>query len=171
MKNFIIISILLIISLSTVFAGGTSEPPEATEDEYRTVVDDRGVSVRIKKDVSAIATFPLPHPHIIAAIDGGVDRIIGASSMSVSAAKVSVFGKIHPELLDVETSYLNGHTLNVEELARIEPDVFFTDTVLEGMDNLEETGIPVVYLGLKKEALSYAGSDVEVYSPKVTMAN
>ncbi|MBI9109557.1 MAG: hypothetical protein JEZ04_22635, partial [Spirochaetales bacterium] len=171
MNKNIIISILLIISISNVFAGGRSETLEATEDEYRTIVDDRGADVRIKKNVSAIATFPLPHPHIIAAIDGGVDRIIGASSMSVSAAKVSVFGKIQPELLNVETSYLNGQTLNVEELATIQPDVFFTDSVLEGMDNLEATGIPVVYLGLKKEALSYAGSDVEVYSPKVTMAN
>ena len=152
MKKITFIFIIAIIPL-LAFAGGQGETGAAAAGETAetvTVTDDRGVEVEIPLPIERIATFPLPHPHIIAAIDGGVDRIIGASTMSVSAAKISVFGKIHPDLFNVETGYLKGQTLNVEELARINPDVFFTDSVLEGMENLEETGIPVVYMGLKK---------------------
>ena len=148
MNKAVIYLVIFSIFTGTVFAKGEKELPSNTKaEEFITVVDDRGMEVKIKKDVRAIATFPLPHPHIIAAIDGGINRIIGASSMSVSAAKVSVFGKIYPEFPNVETGYLKGLSLNVEELARIQPDVFFTDKVLEGMENLESTGIPVVYMG------------------------
>ncbi len=178
MKKILVYFVFLSLTTGMVFAGGGKEPPSGTgteaetkieTPEFITVVDDRGMEVKIRKNVSAIATFPLPHPHIIAAIDGGVDRIIGASSMSVSAAKISVFGKMYPELYNVETGYLKGLSLNVEELARIQPDVFFTDKVLEGMENLESTGIPVVYMGLKKETIPYANGETEVFSPKTTM--
>lgn len=178
MNKFFEITILFFLSLSfCLFAGGSSEEGNGkTENTFEeadtiTVIDDRGVEVEIKKGTERIATFPLPHPHIIAAIDGSVDKIIGASSMSVSAARISVLGTVYPGLLDVETGYLDGQSLNVEELAKVNPDVFFTDSVLEGMENLEATGIPVIYLGLKKEILSYQGSDLEVYSPRVTMDN
>ncbi len=168
--KFVVIGMLICLQAGIVFAGGQKETADSgSEKETRTVVDDRGVQVEVPKVVSRIATFPLPHPHIIAAIDGGVDRIIGASSMSVSAAEISVLSKIHPGLLDVETGYLEGLTLNVEELAKINPDVFFTDAVLEGMENLEKTGIPVVYMGLKKETVLYRDGGAEVFSPRTTM--
>ena len=166
----LLIGLMICLQASMVFAGGQKETANSgSEEDTRTVVDDRGVQVELPKEVNRIATFPLPHPHIIAAIDGGVDRIIGASSMSVSAAKISVLAKIHPGLLSVETGYLEGLTLNVEELAKINPDVFFTDAVLEGMENLEKTGIPVVYMGLKQETVPYKDGGAEVFSPRTTM--
>jgi iron complex transport system substrate-binding protein len=166
----LLIGLMICLQASIVFAGGQKETADSgSEEDTRTVVDDRGVQVELPKEVNRIATFPLPHPHIIAAIDGKVDRIIGASSMSVSAAKISVLAKIHPGLLSVETGYLEGLTLNVEELAKINPDVFFTDAVLEGMENLEKTGIPVVYMGLKQETVPYKDGGAEVFSPRTTM--
>jgi len=169
MKKTLLICMLLLIPC-ILFAGGRQEVTSEEESpQYITVTDDRGVEVTVQLPITRIATFPLPHPHIIAAIDGGVDRIIGASSMSVSAARISVFGRMYPQLFNVETGYLNGQTLNVEELARIQPGVFFTDSVLEGMENLEETGIPVIYMGLKKETVPYLSGTAEVYSPKATM--
>lgn len=168
-KNYIFLLFFILISV-LVFSGGSKEQvSEDSSTEYITVIDDRGEAVKIKKNVTAIATFPLPHPHIIAAIDGGVERILGASSMSVSAAKISILGKIYPGLLNVETGYLKGLSLNVEELAKIQPDVFFTDKVLEGMENLELTGIPVIYMGLKKETVPYAEGEATAFSPKATM--
>ncbi len=173
MKNRFLILAGLILIPSLVFAGGKGDNQEnqARDARYKTIIDSRGVEVKVPVHVQKIATFPLPHPHIIAAIDGGVDRIKGASSMSVSAAKISVFGKMYPELFNVETGYLKGLNLNVEELARIEPDVFFTDKVLQGMENLESTGIPVVHMGLLKEKIPYKGGQAEVYSPRTTMVD
>ena len=168
-KNVLILC--FIIAGGLLFAGGSSEKDKSKNAEYKTIVDSRGVEVKVPADVHKVATFPLPHPHIIAAIDGSVDRITGASSMSVSAAKISVFGKMYPELFNVETGYLDGLSLNVEELARIQPEVFFTDKVLQGMDNLESTGIPVVHMGLLKETIPYNGRTADVYSPKKTMVD
>lgn len=162
-RLFIILNICLCI---TLFSTGNNEQKV---DEYRVVVDARGEEVRVKKDIQRIATFPIPHPHIISAIDGGVDRIVGAHKMSVSAAKISVFSKIAPGLLDVNTDYLEGQTLNLEELLKVKPDVFFTDKVLQGMENLEESGIPVIYMDLVQEEVGYPASARFVYSPRATM--
>ncbi len=185
MKRFLTIAVaILFVCVFPVFGGGSGESSAADEAASQkaaeanaadtapdsiTIVDDRGVEVTIELPVERAATFPLPHPHIIAAVDGGLDRVVGASSMSVSAAKISVLGTMYPDFLNVDTSYLDGQSLNLEELARINPDVFFTDKVLEGMDQLEATGIPTVYMGLKKETVPYGGGDAEAYSPKATM--
>jgi len=171
MKKFLIVAFGICIATASLAAGGrgelrTNEPAPA---EIITVTDDRGVEVQINVPVERVVTFPLPLPHLIASIDGGLNRVVGASVMSVSAAEVSVFGKMHPELFEVETAFLDGQTLNVEELARIQPDVFFTNVVLDGMDNLEQLGIPVVYLSLSPDSVRYRGEDVTVISPKRTM--
>ncbi len=165
------VSLFSFFSVMSVWAGGSSDAKDTAkaEEQSLTIVDDRGESVVIEGPVEGVATFPLPHPHIIAAIDGNLDRVTGASSMSVSAAKVSVLGKMYPEFLNVNTSFLKGLKLNLEELVKINPDVFFTDKVLEGMENLGSTGIPTVYMGLKKEKVPYLDGEAEVFSPKVTM--
>lgn len=182
MKRFIpAVSAVFLFCAFSVFGGGAGDSPaeeevvevaessESSLPDSITIVDDRGVEVTIDLPVQRVATFPLPHPHIIAAVDGNLDRVVGASSMSVSAAKISVLGKMYSDFLNVDTSYLDGLSLNLEELARINPDVFFTDKVLDGMDQLEATGIPTVYMGLKKETVPYAGGEVEAFSPKATM--
>ena len=178
MKRFSAVSAIMSIVSLSLFAGGApdaSEPsspntgaaPEAAPP--LTIVDDRGEEVTLHVPIERVATFPLPHPHIIASVDGDLDRVVGASSMSVSAAKISVLGTMYPNFLNTDTSYLDGLNLNLEELARVNPDVFFTDKVLEGMDQLDATRIPTVFMGLKKETVPYADGEAEVFSPKVTM--
>ena len=44
--------------------------------------------------------------------------------MTKSAARASILGKIAPNLLNAETGYLDGFKLNVEELLKVNPDVF-----------------------------------------------
>ncbi len=166
--RYLIGFIALWIATPLLFASGAQESA-VEEEQSLTITDDRGESVKIDLPVQRIATFPLPHPHIIAAVDGDLDRVVGASSMSVSAAEISVLGKMYPSFLNADSSYLDGQSLNLEELVRINPDVFFTDKVLEGMEMLDASGVPSVYMGLKQETISYGEGTSTVYSPKETM--
>ncbi len=170
--RLIAVAVMLSIVMSSLSAGGVEETPEEesrVQPDSITIVDDRGIEVPIEAPVERVATFPLPHPHIIASVDGDLSRVVGASSMSVSAARISILGTMYPDFMNVDTSYLDGLNLNLEELVRINPDVFFTDKVLEGMEQLDATGISTVYMGLKKETVPYAGGDADVFSPKMTM--
>ncbi len=151
--------------------GGQEETGGDRTASFRTVTDARGREVRLPPEVERIATFPVPHPHLIVALDGNADKIIGAHPLTVSAAKVSVLGRIAPSLSSVDTGFLSASRVNAEELARMKPDVFFTDSVLEGMENIEELGIPVIYLGLEQEELFIDGTKRKVFSPPATMEN
>lgn len=166
--------ILFVLSSTQAFGLGSkdeSSTKQAAVQQSLIITDDRNVQVNIQTPVQRVATFPLPHPHIIAAVAGDLSTVVGASSMSVSAAKISVLGKMYPEFMSVDTSFLKGLKLNVEELVKINPEVFFTDSALEGLDQLSAAGIPSIYMGLKKETVPSSGGQLDVFSPKTTMAD
>ena len=175
LSKVLILTFIFIFSfgISIVSAGGSREKTtvQEKEEQWMTIIDARGQEVKIKKPVERIATFPIPHPHIIVSIDGSAERIVGTHPMTKSAAKASILGKIAPNLLNAETGYLDGFKLNVEELLKVNPDVFFTDKVLEGMEKLEESGVPTIYLDLVQEEVSYRDGKDLTYSPKGTMAS
>jgi iron complex transport system substrate-binding protein len=166
-----IVICFLLLPLSLYSGGGREKAGSEKRVPSRTIVDARGREVRLPLSVERIATFPVPHPHLIVALDGSAEKIIGAHPLTVSAAEVSVLGRIAPSLSNVETAFLTASRINAEELARMKPDVFFTDSVLEGMDTIEGLGIPVIYLGLIQEELLAGGSVRTVFSPPATMEN
>lgn len=143
----------------------SSEKPQKTI----TITDSRNITVSVPAGVKSIATFPAPHPHIIVYLDGDSRRIRGLHPLAKKAAEASILSKIAPGLLETEDNFLAGSLLNAEELLKINPDVFFTDQLLQGVEKLEEGGIPVIYLGLEKEKIAYRGSEHEVYSPEKSM--
>ncbi len=166
-KNLLII---LIISQCVFISCGKKDADEASAagsgETPFTVTDSRGESVKIPGRVNSIATFPAPHPHIIVYLDGSAERIKGLHPLAKKAAEVSILSKMAPSLLSAEDSFLSGSLLNTEELLRINPDVFFTDQLLQGMEKLTEAGLPVIYLGLATEKIIIRGREREIYSPE-----
>jgi iron complex transport system substrate-binding protein len=160
-----------VLAMGTKESTSTATDTSAARKRELVITDDRNVQVTLQVPVDKVATSPLPHPHIIAAVEGDLSKVVGASSMSVSAAKVSILGKMYPQFLSVDTSFLKGLKLNVEELVRVNPDVFFTDSALEGLDQLGAAGIPGIYMGLKQDTVSYGTGQAKVFSPKLTMTD
>ncbi len=130
------------------------------------VTDSKGQKVEIPANIKSIATFPAPHPHIIVYLDGDVKRIKGLHPLAKKAAEASVLSKIAPGILSIEDNFLKGSIVNIEEMLKINPDVFFTDQLLQGMEKMGELHIPVIYLGLEKEEINYRGKTREIYSPE-----
>jgi iron complex transport system substrate-binding protein len=44
---------------------------------------------------------------------------------SMTAAQNGLLGELYPEILDAETGFIDGSTINMEELMKLEPDVVF----------------------------------------------
>jgi iron complex transport system substrate-binding protein len=176
MKKIYVPAMLIMVLFLSCSGKNESEekktnPLPGNINDVKSVVDSRGVTVEYTAFPDSIATFPVPHPHIIAYLDGNGKRITGLHPLAKKAAAGSVLYKIAPNILRADSSFLSGSSFNSEELLKINPDIFFTDKVLQGMDNLEKTSLPVIYLGLEKEKLKTESGDVEVFSPLESIKN
>ena len=78
---------------------------------------------------------------------GEADTIVGLTPASKNAAVHSFLSKLR-DFSDVETSFAQGETVNVEAVAALEPDVVFYNTVnaadAEAAAQLTQQGIPCV---------------------------
>lgn len=70
---------------------------------------------------------------------------------SMSAAENSLLSELYPEILDAETGFMEGGTVNVEELLKLEPDVvFYNATSRELGDQLKNAGFHAVAISVNK---------------------
>ena len=129
-----------------------SETAEALEQtpEGRTVVDHDGIEVDIPEQIDRIAVGNIgPMASVLTLFLGSGESIVGMSPMSMSAAENGILGKLFPELLDADTSFLQGSNINVEKLLTLEPDlVLIQSGQSEVRTQLENAGLTVVAFGV-----------------------
>lgn len=129
-----------------------SETAEALEQtpEGRTVVDHDGIEVDIPEQIDRIAVGNIgPMASVLTLFLGSGESIVGMSPMSMSAAENGILGELFPELLDADTSFLQGTNINVEKLLTLEPDlVLIQSGQSEVRTQLENAGLTVVAFGV-----------------------
>ena len=129
-----------------------SETAEALEQtpEGRTVVDHDGIEVDIPEQIDRIAVGNIgPMASVLTLFLGSGESIVGMSPLSMSAAENGILGELFPELLDADTSFLQGSNINVEKLLTLEPDlVLIQSGQSEVRTQLENAGLTVVAFGV-----------------------
>ena len=129
-----------------------SQTAEALEQtpEGRTVVDHDGIEVDIPEQIDRIAVGNIgPMASVLTLFLGSGESIVGMSPMSMSAAENGILGELFPELLDADTSFLQGSNINVEKLLTLEPDlVLIQSGQSEVRTQLENAGLTVVAFGV-----------------------
>ena len=105
-----------------------------------TVTDMRGVQVRFDAPVQRIATTVIPSPSMLAAVDGGYDRIVGINESTLQANRQGLFGEMFPESKTTTTISPSSFTPNIETITTLEPDVVFQwadqgDGLVEPLEN------------------------------------
>lgn len=140
---------VLLLSL-TLGAWGASASSGAakvsSEKETRVVVDHTGKEVRIPAKIERIViTGPWPLPSVYCLFEGAGDKLVGIHPAAMSAAKYSLLPRVAPGILNAETSFVQGESLNIEELLKLKPDVvFYTPTAKAYADQLAKSGLPAV---------------------------
>ena len=145
------LSLLLIVAiLLTMTACG--HPNNQNRAETHVVVDHAGYEVEVPVEVNRIAVCSiLPLPSVLAVFFDSAEKIVGMASGSKTAAANSLLGQLYPELLDAETSFIEGGNLNVEELMKLAPDVVFYNTAeAEVGDQLRNAGFCAVAVSVNK---------------------
>lgn len=97
-----------------------------TTVEEKIVIDQAGTEVTIPAKVNSIVSGGiLPYFHTWYVATNSAKEIVGMHPNSYNAAENSILSKMAPEILNADTSFVQNGEMNVEELMKINPDVFF----------------------------------------------
>ena len=146
MKRFLTLLLTLSILLT---ACGTA--PAAPENK-RTITDQAGFTVELPEKVERIVVCDiLPLPSVLSVFFDSADKIVGMSGTSMNAAENSLLGQLYPEILNAETGFIDGSTVNTEELLKLRPDVvFYNASRAELGQQLRTAGFPAVAISVNK---------------------
>lgn len=124
----------------------TTDTEEQEEGATHIVVDHTGREVELPVEINRIVISSiLPLPSVYCLFEGSADKLVGIHPSSMAAAKNSILPVVVPDIVDVNTDFLTGDDLNIEELLNLKPDVVFyraEDTA--ECEKLEAAGIPAI---------------------------
>lgn len=139
LKKNSFLRIFLALCLTGVGLTGCGRPPQeptaapsATPSELPqasgtvTVKDhaDREVTV-VQEPKRVVITDIFPLASVLTVYLGSASSIVAMEPVSMNAAKNGILGQLYPEILNVDTSIMDGEDINVESIAALEPDVIF----------------------------------------------
>ncbi|MGI5824409.1 MAG: ABC transporter substrate-binding protein [Bacillota bacterium] len=128
MKKFITVMLALGLLLALTACGNAENGggEQAADQASITVTDHNGNEITLPAEIDKIAVADiLPLPSVLSVFFDSADRIVGISPISMAAAENGLLGELYPEILEADTGWIEGTSVNVEELMKLEPDVVF----------------------------------------------
>ena len=151
-----ITSLMLIAALLAALAGcGAPATPTAdapASADTHIVVDHSGFEIEIPNKVNRVVVCDiLPLPSVLTVFFDSADKIVGMSGASMSAAANGLLGELYPEILNAQTGFIDGSTVNTEELLKLQPDVvFYNASRAELGEQLRGAGFAAVAVSVNK---------------------
>lgn len=153
MKSKFSFILLLCLSLlaGPLFGQGAREAGSVAK-EQRTVVDHNGDVVSLPDDIQRIVISSLlPLPSVYCLFEGDASKLVGMHPSSMAAAKNSILPDIMPDIVNVNSSFVSGGEMNIEEVVKLKPDVvFYNASNKTEREKLKAAGIPAVAFSASK---------------------
>ncbi len=148
MKRILSLFLVMVLTLSLAGCGGAAAPAAET----MTIVDQDDHEVVLPKEINRIVVCDiLPLPSVLTVFFDSAEKIVGMSGTSMNAAKNSLLGELYPEILEAETGFIDGATVNAEELMKLQPDVVFYNASRKELgENLRKAGFPAVAISVNR---------------------
>ena len=145
-----IFSLTLVILLMVSLAG-CGAAPAAVADTH-VITDQDGFEVTVPKQINRIVVCDiLPLPSVLAVFFDSAEKIVGMAETSMNPAKNGLLGQLYPDLLKAETGFIEGSTINMEELLKLQPDVvFYSAAHPEQGEQLRKAGLAGVAISASK---------------------
>lgn len=117
-----------------------------------TITDHLGNTIEVPAQIDRIVVGNIyPLPSVLTVFFDSGEKIVGMADVSMKAAENGLLGELYPELLDAETGFIQGTEINVEEVAKLAPDVVFYSTEAPNIgEQLNNAGIPAVAISASK---------------------
>ncbi len=148
MKKITALVLTAALLLSLAGCGETAAPAAET----MTIMDQDDHEVILPREINRIVVADiLPLPSVLAVFFDSAEKIVGMSGTSMNAAKNSLLGALYPEILEAETGFIDGATVNAEELMKLQPDVVFYNASRKELgENLRKAGFPAVAISVNR---------------------
>lgn len=161
MKKILAVLLAMVMALSMAACGNTNE---GTGNEGTTggsnladtgthvVVDHNGYEIQVPNDVDNVVVCDiLPLVSVLTVFFDSGEKVVGMSATSMSAAESGLLGELYPEVLNAETGFIDGSTVNTEELMKLEPDVVFYNAARAELgEQLRNAGFAAVAVSVNK---------------------
>ena len=117
-----------------------------------TITDHADREVEVPAEINRIVVADIyPMASVLTVFLGSAKKLVGIVPVCMSAAVSGLLGELFPEILDADTSFMNGADLNVESLLALEPDVVFCSAGnSELISTLDNAQIPAVGISPSK---------------------
>ena len=155
LKLIVLIMVLAmaIMPLAACGGGGGEEAAETAENAGTvTITDHADRQVEVPADIQRIVVCDiLPLPSVLTVFFDSADKIVGMSAPSMTAAQNGLLSQLYPEILNAETGFIDGTDVNMEELAKLEPDVvFYSASSSELGEQLTNAGFAAVAISVNR---------------------
>ena len=153
MKRLICMLLVAAMLFSLCACGkGTDNTDNTTEQETHVIVDNLDREVEVPYEINRIAICSLwPLASVLSIFFDSADKLVGIPPECMAAAENGLLGELYPEILNAETGYTKANDVNMEELAKLAPDVVFYNANTPDLgDQFAELGIPAVAMSVNK---------------------
>ena len=155
LKLLVLVMVLAMsmMAFASCGGGGGDEAAETAETaDTITITDHADRQVEVPSKIERIAVCDiLPLPSVLTVFFDSADKIVGMSAPSMTAAQNGLLGQLYPEILNAETGYIDGTDVNMEELAKLEPDVvFYSASSAELGEQLTNAGFAAVAISVNE---------------------
>lgn len=150
MKKIISLLTALLLILTLASCGAVQDT--GSESSTHTITDHAGFEVKLPYEINRIVVCDiLPLPSVLSVFFNSADKIVGMSSTSMNAAENGLLGELYPDILNAETGFIDGSTVNTEELLKLQPDVvFYNASRAELGEQLRTAGFAAVAISVNK---------------------
>ena len=144
------ISMVLLAFTACAFLAGCNKKSgassEAAASVAKVIVDHTGTQVTIPANVERVVISSLlPLPSVYCLYMGGPKKLVGMHPSSKAAAVNSYLSTCYPEIKDIDSNFVKGSTVSVEELLALKPDlILYNAGNQEEREIFNSVGIPAV---------------------------
>lgn len=144
--TFPLLAILMVCLVAICAIAGCVGTTEPSIGPGSTFVDLAGNNVTTPDSVDRVViTSMSPMVPIYVYYMGGTDKLVGANSAGITYALSGVMSSIYPDLANVETGFVSGVVINIEEILKLDPDVvIYTGSRQDEYAILDKAGLTAV---------------------------
>ena len=165
MKKLICLLLAAVLALSLAACGGAPAPettaptetagetaPETTAAPTTHTVVDHLDNAVVPYEVNRIVVCDIyPLPSALTVFFDSAEKIVGMPAPAMTAAANGLLGQLYPQILDAQTGFIDGSTINMEELLKLQPDVvFYSASQPQEGEQLRNAGIPALAVSVNK---------------------
>lgn len=149
MKTLLIVAAVFAASFGIIGCSKTETAMKQNESKVsatRTIIDHTGAEVVVPAEINRVVIGSiLPLASVYCMYMGSSEKLVGMHPSSMAAAKNSYLATVFPEVVKVDSSFVQNGTVNVEELLKLKPDVvFYAAGNDEERQVYENAGIPAI---------------------------